>query len=457
MQDLSSLPEPSSPPLAPASESGSAPSSSSLPSLPSSSSLPAPVEPPTSSPETSPAIDLSDAQVCDLAFVWQELTSQPVSCSGEGLISFSAPSMPRSTMAERVESALRSVSNVRKTKDGMDIVVTDDARSSPRSYASERDDARLINLDASEAAVRGAVAALSIDATVTTSEDGGVQVLATEADGAYLLELFGSGDLVDASVYLPSMQDSSESVLALYQDSNISFDAGTSVLHVRATRDVVDSLFSRLRYYTPSEAPVRVRAWIVESRSDISRRFGLNLDGDGTNLISGLVRNASVLSPTLELLESDGMARLLSSPELTVKSGKSARVNAGDSFPIQKTTVSEGVVSTEYEYRDTGISMTISPTVRPDGSVTLDVDLEASTASGAGEAPVIAKRSVSSSLHLTSGQTVALSGLRTLSQSSSSSGLPGIPGISDTLPLGRMDAAQTQDTYLTIFLSVDVR
>ena len=89
------------------------------------------------------------------------------------------------------------------------------------------------------------------------------------------------------------------------------------------------------------------------------------------------------------------------------------------------------------EYRDTGVSLTVTPRVNSGGYVSLIVDQEISsvspTVSSGIDSPTISRRSVSTDVTIRDGQTVVLGGLI---QDSSSGSRRGIPVLSDVPVLG---------------------
>lgn len=111
--------------------------------------------------------------------------------------------------------------------------------------------------------------------------------------------------------------------------------------------------------------------------------------------------------------------RVLSRPYFIVRDGESATINSGLQVPIITQTVEDignnNSVSNSVQYRSTGISVSISPTINSQGVISLSVSMSNSNAEsnelGGSNSPVITNRSISTEILSSDGQTVALGGL----------------------------------------------
>jgi general secretion pathway protein D len=112
--------------------------------------------------------------------------------------------------------------------------------------------------------------------------------------------------------------------------------------------------------------------------------------------------------------------KVISSPYLTVVDGKTARLVIGDQIPYavrtQTATITGTVtVTQEVQAKDTGIILEITPKIRADNSVMLEVHQSVTTPSESVKVgnltPVIATREVKSDLLVQSGRSILLAGL----------------------------------------------
>ncbi|MDP5134935.1 hypothetical protein ORJ04_03115 [Rheinheimera baltica] len=122
----------------------------------------------------------------------------------------------------------------------------------------------------------------------------------------------------------------------------------------------------------------------------------------------------------LSLLATKTDVKVLSRPYLVVRDGGSATINSGKQVPVLVETVSSDVnpdVSrNSIQYRNTGISLSVTPTINADGLVSLEISQESSNSEAAGQgqlalAPIIVSRNISTSILAADGQTVILGGL----------------------------------------------
>ncbi len=141
--------------------------------------------------------------------------------------------------------------------------------------------------------------------------------------------------------------------------------------------------------------------------SSILPGFGVTFGGQNT---TKLVIDA--LSEITDL-------RVVSSPQLLVMDGGTARLHVGDQVPIITKTSSSATeddrITNEIEYRDTGVTLDITPKVKSSGTVTLNISQTVSdvvrTSSSEINSPTIQQRQVTSTASLQSGTTALLAGL----------------------------------------------
>lgn len=146
----------------------------------------------------------------------------------------------------------------------------------------------------------------------------------------------------------------------------------------------------------------------------------------------------------LSSLQSNGKARVLSSPSLVVLNNKEASINVGTQLPVvssfvsgvtttdPNTSVQPGVGQSYVQFRNTGITLKVTPRVNPGGLVFMEVSQEdsqpiAGTLIGGNVA--LSQRQVSTEIAVQSGQTVLLGGLIRDTESITKGGVPGLSKI----------------------------
>jgi general secretion pathway protein D len=161
--------------------------------------------------------------------------------------------------------------------------------------------------------------------------------------------------------------------------------------------------------------------------------------GAAGDLLVRITRNGNIdLDLAISALSQHGNVRILSRPVILAQNNQQARILVGSERPFvqvfRSLPTDNGVRDQIVQYRDVGTTLTITPTINPDGYVNLQVQQEVSTATDVQQfgAPVISTREASTYLFVRDGQTAVLGGLVDRQQDKSRGGirlLSAIPGI----------------------------
>jgi general secretion pathway protein D len=149
----------------------------------------------------------------------------------------------------------------------------------------------------------------------------------------------------------------------------------------------------------------------------------------GFNLILGPRSEPSVV---LDALRGITEVKVLSSPSIVVLDNKPASLQVGDEVPIvtrtaQSVTDPEAPIVNNVEFRDTGVILNVLPRITADGNISLKIEQEISSVTGTQTetlTPTISQRRVSSTVSVSSGQTVLLGGLISERQERGREGIP---------------------------------
>ena len=178
---------------------------------------------------------------------------------------------------------------------------------------------------------------------------------------------------------------------------------------------------------------------------------GLSLTLDGAGATRALLR----------LAYEDNRVAIRSLPRLLVKSGESGNIFAGAQVPIlsQRTegpqVEGSSSVVQQIQYRDTGVTLSITPIVQANGLVDLTVTQDFSETRAAGAAsltPTILTRHIDTSMILRDGQSVLMGGLISETQSQGRSGVPGLGRVPVVGRLFRSDSYQNDRTELIVMV-----
>lgn len=161
------------------------------------------------------------------------------------------------------------------------------------------------------------------------------------------------------------------------------------------------------------------------------------------------------------LNQTDGLVNVLSRPTLLVRDGVSASISVGDDIPTAGSTISDPINSdretTTIQYRKTGVTLNVTPTVNAQGTVIMTIEQSISDvnpdAAGSSETPAIFERSISTEVVAGNGQTVLLGGL--ISNRKTNGG-KSVPLLGDVPVLGhlfRADSSSSDKTELVVLVT----
>ena len=157
-----------------------------------------------------------------------------------------------------------------------------------------------------------------------------------------------------------------------------------------------------------------------------------------TDFLLRLTTGGSIkVDVALAALATRGTVRVLSRPIIQAENNKEAKILVGEQRPfvqVFRSLPTDGAVRDQIvQYRDVGTSLSILPTINPDGYVNLQVKQEVSNAtSEAGPiagSPVISTRELSTHLFVKDGQTAVLGGLVSRERDRNRSGIPFLSAI----------------------------
>ncbi len=274
----------------------------------------------------------------------------------------------------------------------------------------------------------------------------------------------------------PESQQFSPILTVVADERSNSLVVSGTVEDLRLIKDIVTQLDVLL-------AQVRIEVVIAEiTLSDTAstgiESLGLTIKGDKVVGFSGTLPGVAVtngtlfdattgarsLAATLALSANPRKSNtnILSVPNIVTTHNKEANIFVGESRPVissyQNTGVNTGNIGSGYtsnvNYREIGIRLTVKPLIGHDGSVQLDIKQEVNDILGdvlidGNSQPIIGSRTTESFVSAQSGEIVVLGGLQRKTLSKSTSRLAGIPLIGDLL--GKRSRENTR-TDLVFFL-----
>jgi len=151
----------------------------------------------------------------------------------------------------------------------------------------------------------------------------------------------------------------------------------------------------------------------------------------GTSSVFSYVLTKSNLGVTLSALQTLTDVKVVSSPHVMVLNNESASLNSGSEVPITKqittSITTDGTpVSTDIEYRKLGVNLDVTPHVTSSGMVNLKITQSINSVASASDSttPTINNQSIDTMVSLKSGDTIALGGLISDTETKGKSGVP---------------------------------
>lgn len=256
---------------------------------------------------------------------------------------------------------------------------------------------------------------------------------------------------------------------ALARNATIVPDKDRNSLLIVATQAEYNAIEAVIKRLDVAPKQVAIEVQIAEVTLTGEFQFGLDYyfqgklgdaqnrmtsaDGGGQSLGSGFTyiwKRSDAIKAILNLSETKSKIRTISQPTLITLENQKASFSAGTQISVRtqsSTNTTTGSVDS-YQYINTGIELGVTPRVSG-SSVFLDINQDlsdAGVATGGNPNPPITKRSTTTSVMVTSGDTMLLGGLF---QDSGRSGSSGLPLLSSIPVLGGAFGAQAWNSNRT--------
>ena len=227
-------------------------------------------------------------------------------------------------------------------------------------------------------------------------------------------------------------------------------DAATNALVLRGTATDIEVLRAAIEQLDARPMQVLIEVLIAEVQGDKQMDLGLNItvpeqyehwsrgraSGEMKSTTAGdiAMRVLGVggirADVVLRALAASSKVHVLSRPVLFTHNNQEARILVGSQRPfvqVSRALPTDAAVRDQVvQYRDVGTELTITPTISPDGYVTLEVLQEVSNATTETQfgAPVISTREVETQLFIKDGHTAVIGGLVDRQTETGNSGIP---------------------------------
>lgn len=249
-------------------------------------------------------------------------------------------------------------------------------------------------------------------------------------------------------------------------------DEATNSLLIRSTARDYRQLLTTINQLDSVPLQVMINAVIAQITLSDATKFGVDwsriaadsvVDPISTNTstnfvpeagLGGLlftksfIDGASQVDATLDAIATNNDVQLLARPSLTVTNNQEGEIQIGSQVPVEQGQAisNGGIATTNIQYRDTGIVLSITPQINNDGIVNLIIRQELSSvdngAAGVRDNPVFNNQEINTTVVVRDGENVVLGGLI---QTDTENLNTGVPGLNRVPVLGRLFSYQ-QDT-----------
>ena len=206
-------------------------------------------------------------------------------------------------------------------------------------------------------------------------------------------------------------------------------------LIIQATEGEYQFLLQTIRQLDvlPRQVLIEAKIYAVELQDNLS--YGVSMFLEAANPDLGPATIGSIVDGTLSArttafigsnrqlrtiitaLSAKTNVRILEAPRILALDGVQASINIGAEVPVTTASFGNPLTSgstnfvNSIQFRPTGVTLLIMPRISASGIVTMDLAIEVSNATGQALTPTINTNSISTSLIVRDGQTVAIAGI----------------------------------------------
>lgn len=245
---------------------------------------------------------------------------------------------------------------------------------------------------------------------------------------------------------------------------------GANTVYIRGQKSLVVQALDIMRRADDPPRHVIIEALVVEFNKERLTDFGsqlsdgstgkfadifLDLAASGGNVVfsydSLLSASSKSFTLALDLFEEHSIARILSRPYLSTRSGKAASLDISEDRFVE-TSVGDDVELTEVS---SGVSVKVTPIVTRAGDIVMEFTVEESRFASTEEdsSNRRSRNSVTSSATVSSGRTIVIGGLSLNSHIQADSGIRGASRLGPLKFLFGHESSTTQNTEVMIMLT----
>lgn len=196
--------------------------------------------------------------------------------------------------------------------------------------------------------------------------------------------------------------------------------------------------------------------------SELSKKQRIEYDIHGNAYQTTETQPLALMYATVDLLKRYNAVNILSVPRLMCTDNKESSFQVGQVIPVLKGSTSDlsnpSAVQSNYDYKDTGLTLTVTPHIRSGNLVAMDIKQtteDVMTPAGV-PTPITSKREVNTSVVVANGETIILGGMIKETETSMNRRVPGISYIPLIGGLFKKISKEKQKVDFVIFLTPQI-
>jgi tetratricopeptide (TPR) repeat protein len=159
----------------------------------------------------------------------------------------------------------------------------------------------------------------------------------------------------------------------------------------------------------------------------------------------------------IDLLISEGKANLLSSPNIATLEGQEAKIDVGDEYPYETYVIEGGVKVPTIKFKTVGATLLVTPYIKGEKEVVLDIEAEVSEITGAPPfptaPPIVGTRKAKTQISVDDGATIVIGGLLRETEKKTREGIPFLSRLPLFGSLFTYKTSKKEKTDLLVFIT----
>ena len=159
----------------------------------------------------------------------------------------------------------------------------------------------------------------------------------------------------------------------------------------------------------------------------------------------------------IDLLISEGKANLLSSPNIATLEEKEAKIDVGDEYPYETYVIEGGVKVPTIKFKTVGATLLVTPYIKGEKEVVLDIESEVSEITGAPPfptaPPIVGTRKARTQIAVDDGATIVIGGLLRETDKKTREGIPFLSRLPLLGSLFTYKTTKKEKTDLLVFIT----